>query len=367
MRIIVPFREKESVWVDRADLLTGKLPPFLFGFPVRTNLPVFRFSRVNRLILEPYLVYLMENGYSTIGTAELTAIVAGERERKAKEVVLTFDHGWSSLWTVAAPLLNRYGLKAVAYVIPGRIEEAETCRPIMGEPGHDPDIDRSNRPFISWKELEQIAHQGPIEIQSNSYSHAKIFSHDKFLKLIEPETRIPYLSWPMVSDPGDPLQFLSSTRVFHPLLPTRSRLSDGMRHDVDPSVVKRIHDDPDAAPYLFKQHFLQIETEAEREQAIRDEIELSREVLEERLKVSVNHFAFPWGISGKIAQKVLQDSAYLTAFSERRSSLQAVRKGQHPFRLGRLPHQYIRALPGRRRKRYWRITRDISRKEMEIA
>lgn len=345
--------------MDRADVLTGKLPPFLFGLPVKSTLPVFRFSRVNRVLLEPYLVYLMENGYSTVTTQELTAILSGERERKPKEVLLTFDHGWASLWTVASPLLKRYNMNAVAYVIPGRIQDASDCRPIMGEPAHDTDVDHSNRPFASWLELKQVVKQGRIEIQSNSWAHAKIFSHDKFIKLVEPETRIPYLSWPLISEPEQPLHFLSSTHVFHPLLPTRSRLSDGMRHDVDPSVVHRIHDDPDAAPYLFKQHFLQIETEEEREAAIQYEIHHSREVLEETLGIEVRHFACPWGVSGKITQRCLNESDYHTAFSERRSTLQAVRKGHDPFRLGRLPHQYIRALPGRRRKLYWRITRDI--------
>lgn len=355
MRLIVPIREKESVWIDRMDLLLGKMPRFTLGFPVGNTLPVFRFSRVTRHLLESSLVYLMENGYSTISVAEMEAIRSGERERKPKEVLLTFDHGWASLWTVTAPLLRRYGFNGVAYVIPGRTPEAVTCRPVMGEPGHDPDVDRSEHPFASWCELEELVKGNELEIQSNSYSHAKIFSHDKFLQLVLPETRIPKLSWPLLSDTGEALKFLSPTQVFHPLIPSRSRLSDGMRHDVDPSIVRRIHDDPDAAPYLFKQHFLQIETEEDREEAIRLEFTESKRVLEDRLGVSVRHFAFPWGVGGRIAQDVVEECGYTTAFMERKCHLRAVRKGQPSFRLGRLPQAYIRALPGRRRKLYWRI------------
>lgn len=312
MRLIVPIREKESVWVDRADVLAGKLPPFVFGLPVKTTLPVFRFSRVTRTVLESYLVYLMENGYTTITTPEMEAILTGERERKPKEVMLTFDHAWASLWTVAAPLLRRYGFRAVSYAIPGRVPEATECRPVMGVPGHDPDVDHSERPFASWPELRCLSDEGIIDIQSNSWSHAKIFSHDKFLRLIEPETRIPFLSWPLISEPGEPLHFLSPTHVFHPLLPTRSRLSDGMRHDVDLSMLRRIHDDPDAAPYLFRQHFLQIETEEDREEAIRDELLRSRSVLEQRLEKPVTHFAFPWGVGGKVALRCIAESGYST-------------------------------------------------------
>ena len=355
MRFIVPIRERESVWIDRMDVICGKLPLFTLGFPVGHALPVFRFSRVTRPLLESSLVYLMENGYSTIGTAEMEAILTGERERKPKEVLLTFDHGWASLWTVTAPLLRRYGFKGVAYVIPGRVPEAEECRPVMGEKGHDPDVDRSEAPFASWCELKKLVEGDELEIQSNSFSHAKIFSHEKFLRLVLPETWIPTLSWPILSDPGEPLKFLSHTQVFHPLIPTRSRLSDGMRHDIDPSMVRRIHDDPDAAPYLFKQHFLQIETEEDREAAIRSELQNSRVELENRLGISVTHFAFPWGVSGRIAQEMIGECGYRTAFAERKCQLRAVHKGHPAFRLGRLPSAYIRALPGRRRKLYWRI------------
>jgi len=358
VRLVVPIRERESQWVDRADLLRAKLPPFLFGFPVKNTLPVFRFSRVTRTLLEPYLVYLMENGYQTVTTCEMTAILQGERERKEKEVLLTFDHGWASLWTIAAPLLRRYGFQATSFVIPGRVPESDSCRPVMGEPGHDTDVDRSEHPFASWPELISLSKEGLFDLQSNSWSHARIFSHDKFLKLIEPETRLPFLSWPLISEPREPLHFLSPTHVFHPLLPSRSRLSDGMRHDVDPSVVHRIHDDPDAAPYVFKQHFLQIETEQEREEAIRFELLHSREILEQNVGHEARHFACPWGISGRIALRLLSETGYDTAFTERRSSVQAVRKGQDPFRLGRLPYPYIRALPGRTRKLYWRISRE---------
>lgn len=355
MRLIIPFREKEAANSWPVELLSGKFPRFVFGLPVGHSLPVFRFSRVNRLLLEPYLVYLMENGYRTLGAEEMQAVVLGERERAPREVVLTFDHGWASLWTVAAPLLRRYGFRAIGYVIPGRVKESMDCRPILGEPEHDPDVDRSADPFANWGELMALAEEGVLELHSNSWSHARIFSHDKFLRLIEPETRLPSLSWPVISEQGHPLHFLSPSHVFHPLLPTRSRLSDGMRHEVDPSVVRRIHDDPDAAPYLFKQHFLQIETEEEREEAIRYELAGSRKILSERLQRPVRHLAFPWGVCGRVARRLIEDCGYETAFAETRCSSYVVRRGQDPHQLGRLPFAYIRALPGRRRKLFWRI------------
>lgn len=355
MKNPIPFRERDTFWRKQADFFTGKWPGFVFGLGTKNVLPVFRFSRVTRQELEPYLIYLMENGYETLQSVEVEAVLSGERSIQGREVALCFDHAWASLWSVAAPLLERYNQKAITFAIPGRTKDHESLRPVWGEPGHDPAIDYTINPFCSWQELKTLSDSGRLDVQSNCWSHGKIFTSEQFLKLIVPESRLPSLSWPMVNDPGEPLRFLSRSNVFHPLLPTRSRLSDGKRHVVDPSVVEAIHDDPDAAPYLFKKYFLQIETDKERAEAIVFELRQSREVLEARLGKSVHQIAFPWGVCGTIAKDVLGTLGYRSAFAERMSSEFMLKPNQSPFSLGRLDYPYIRALPGRPRKRYWRI------------
>lgn len=358
MRNPVPLAERDSRLRTGLDLASGRVPGFLFGGGVGGRVPVFRFTSVTLPYLESHLVYLMENGYRTLSYAEFVDIMLERRKPSESSVLLTFDNGWGSLWTVAAPLLRRYGMRATAHIIPGRVPELPAVRPVWRQPGHDPDIDHSDNPFCSWTELKSLAEEGRIDIQSNSWSHAMVFSGDKFLKLIVPETRMPLLSWPVVSDPGEPLRRLSSSNVFHPLLPTRSRLSDAFKHDVDPSVVRRIHGDPDAAPYVFRQHLLQIETEQERDDAIRYELEQSRRDLEARLGISVRHIAFPWGIRGRVAEGMLSSAGYDTAFVSSPVTRHPFRPGKDPHRLSRLEGRYLRCLPGRRRKLYWRIRPD---------
>ncbi|MGA0332525.1 MAG: polysaccharide deacetylase family protein [Kiritimatiellia bacterium] len=355
MKNPIPFIERDSFWREKAELAAGKWPSFVFGFGKGKGLPLFRFSRVTRQELEPCLIYLMENGYRTVQAAEMEEILQGKRTPGPREVGLCFDHAWASLWTVAAPLLERYDFRAVVYAIPGRIPDLETVRPVWGQQGHDPAVDFTDTPFCSWLELKILQERGRVDVQSNSWSHGKIFSHDKFLKLVLPETNFPYLSWPLINDPGEKLRFLSRSHVFHPILPMRSRLSDGLRHVVDNLVVKAIHDDPDAAPFLFKKYFLQIETEAEREAAIRHELLRSREELEKRLGKPVQQICFPWGVCGKVAAGLLEECGYRSAVAERTAGKLYLQPGQDPFRIGRLPYPYIRALPGRPRKLYLRI------------
>jgi hypothetical protein len=353
----VPFHERENSLQRPLELLTGRYPAFLFGARVGAILPVFTFREVTLPYLETHLVYLMENGYRTLGADETAAFIRGELNLREPAVALHFDNTWASVWTVAAPLLRRYNMQATAFAIPGRVQEAETLRPVWGQPGHDPDVDHSQNPFCTWSELRALAAEGRISIQSNTWSHGKIFCSDRFERLILPETVLPLLSWPILSDPHEPLRRLSSSSVFHPLLPVRSRLSDALKHDVDPSVVQRIHDDPNAAPYLFRQYFLQIESQEDRDMAIRWEIHQARDELASRLKNPVRHLALPWGISGQSTRRLLQDSDYETVYADRVGGYRAAVPGQNPHRIMRLDHPFLRCLPGRNRKLYWRVHR----------
>ncbi len=357
MKNAIPFNERESRLRQKLDLVKGKWPGFVFGLGTGKILPVFRFSRVTRPGLETYLIYLMENGYRNLQSAEMEALLLGERELHAKDVVLCFDHAWASLWTVAVPLLERYDLRAVTYAIPGRIPDLPTLRPVWGQPAHDPDIDHTDSPFCSWAELNAMSGKGRVDVQSNSWSHGMIFSNESFLRLVQPETQLPYLSWPLLNDYGERLEFLSRKHIFHPLLPMRSRLSDGLQHVVDPLVVAAIHDDPDAAPFIFKKYFLQIETPAEQQAAIAHELHHSKEVLESRLHKPVRQICFPHGVYGKIAASLLEESGYRSAIAERLAPKFGLIPGQMPYLIGRLAYPYIRALPGRSRKLYLCINR----------
>ena len=54
---------------------------------------------------------------------EIAAYVRGDLKLPARSVGLCFDDAWRSVATVAAPLLEHYGLKAITYAIPARITE----------------------------------------------------------------------------------------------------------------------------------------------------------------------------------------------------------------------------------------------------
>ena len=65
---------------------------------------------------EQQLSYLRDHGYSVIPLQALSGFLAGDGELPPKPVVITIDDGYRSAYTVAFPLLKRFGYPATLFV-----------------------------------------------------------------------------------------------------------------------------------------------------------------------------------------------------------------------------------------------------------
>jgi len=96
------------------------------------------------------------------------------------------------------------------------------------------------------------------------------------------------------------------------------------------------------------------ETESEQQRAIEEELDRGRAILNDRLRItSVNHICLPWGVSGRRTADALRRLGYRTAFANRLRGLHAVKPGDDPHWLKRLPNRYILHLPGRGRRTWF--------------
>jgi hypothetical protein len=87
--------------------------------------------------------------------------------------------------------------------------------------------------------------------------------------------------------------------------------------------------------------------------AIERELSAARDELNARLGTrTVNHLCLPWGVSGRATAAALKRLGFATAFANRLPGVHAVRRGDDPHWLKRLPNRYIHRLPGRGR-RWW--------------
>lgn len=361
----VPFAERGGTLRGLLDLATGRYPLFLFGGPVGRLLPVFHLHEVTPAALERQLQFLADNQYHTVTSDAVTRVVRGGADPGRWGVALCFDDARASLWTVAGPLLRRYGLQAITFAIPSRIADARDCRPTIEDGDSWPEhADRSDTPFVTWPELRALHASGVIDVQSHTYSHASIFCNAEPIGFVGPEYAArDVLDRPLVSREGEPA-YLAPDALGAPLFLQRSRMSDAVRFLDAPEVRERCvelvrrHDGVRFFSRLNWRAELRelvprpcgtFESDDERRRAILEDLDRARAVLADRLRTtSIRHLCFPWGVGGELAREAARRVGYETAFSERLFGFRAVRPGDDPYRLMRLNGTHITRLPRRR-------------------
>jgi len=103
--------------------------------------------------LEEFLIYFRENNIQTLTFWDLKSIIEGEKEMPEKAVMLTFDDGHDNHYSEAFPLLEKYNMKGVFYVITDKMSN---------DPVH-----------LTWDQVREIADAGH-EIGSHTLTHREL-------------------------------------------------------------------------------------------------------------------------------------------------------------------------------------------------
>ena len=98
--------------------------------------------------------WLKTHGYNTLTQSRLYAALVNGGRLPRRPVVVTFDDGYRDVLSSAAPVLQRFGMHAISYVITGRAS------------GFDPG-------FLTWRQLERLERAG-VEIGSHTISHVPL-------------------------------------------------------------------------------------------------------------------------------------------------------------------------------------------------
>ena len=329
----IPWTEKLCPFRAPLDILTGCYPAFVFGGPLSGKiLPVFHFHEVTPQYLEPYLRYLSDNGYRGATGAELIDFVEARSPISEKTVLLTFDDAWTSLWTVAAPLLRKYGLHAMTFAIPGRVSIREGLRPNIDDDPNMVDFgDQGSEPFCRWDELIQLDREGVIEVESHTYAHEQIIVGDAEDSPVWTDITLrntPLLSRPLLWTSDDSFRPIDDRDIGKPRGVTRSRMSNG----------------------LMTENGIQESKDQQRE-AIRDDLSRCRSVFAERMKRESEILCFPWAVAGQVAREAAKGVGFRIAFSDSFPGKRYVHPKADPYRLMRLKHNWIFNLPGQGRRK----------------
>lgn len=284
---------------------------------------------------EADLQYLARNKYVTLTADELYAhLVLGE-SIPARSVVLAFDDGRASLWTVACPLLRQYGLKAVCFLVPGSVTEG-AARPVPHVAGEvdPPEVDLSATPSVTWEEVRLMHASGTIDFQSHTLDHALIHYSPQIVDFISPSYRAGFGAYgvPVVRDQGiDRVdrRLLSGTPVYQ----SKPRMEAARRFFDDEAVRSACidfaleqggdaffmregwHDELLAFACRYRrEHPLheEYETSAEQAGAIRHSLEESKRQIESHLPGHVvRHLCYPWHRYSMLAAALAQEVGYL--------------------------------------------------------
>src|SRR5262249_43112097 len=143
------------------------------------------------------LQHLAENGYVTLSSDEYFQYLMGNRPAPERAVVLTFDDGRGSLWSVGLPLMRRFGMRGIVFLVPGRMSSRPGPLPPTwddvgnGGPPADEVLARESGAgaLLSWEEVDALARTGVFEFQSHTLTHARVHASPRVIGFMSPALR----------------------------------------------------------------------------------------------------------------------------------------------------------------------------------
>jgi len=366
------------------EIFTGCHPHFVWENTqneLTRHIPVFLFHTVRPDEFEEKLKFLSDNGYTTVSADDAGRIISGEDFVRPRSVMLTFDDGRKSLWSVAFPLLQKYGFKATAFINPGQVSPEYCMSPRLGDPGLNDTLnawieqcDTSETPVISWQEARIMQETGVVDMQCHMDTHLRVpvkpvietFLNPGMIERYYFKFEIPLMPgvppgkegcWNQL---GAPVYTSSPGHMDRPMYIEDSALRRECvnyvaRHGGGEFFLNRHWKGKlrDIVKQFKKNHGStgKYESAGDMRKRIFDNAARAKEKIESQLQGKpVRHLSFPWGRGCGLAVRLLKEAGYLSAYWRIIPRKPLNRAGDNPFFLVRLKHDFIWRLPGKGRK-----------------
>jgi len=360
-----------EAWEVPRDLLLGRYPAFVTGGALAAGeVPVFVFHGVEPDAFARKLEHLARNGYRTLSIDEYVGVLRGSTPAPLRAVLLTFDDGRGSVWSVAAPLLKRHGMHAVVFLVPGRVREqapGPTWDDVSAGLADRTAVlarERGDGALMSWPEIEALARGGLFDFQSHTLLHSRIHGAPVVAGFVTPESQRGYAAFdqPLVRA-GERDLIGAEVPLGTPLLRSSPRTSDALRffeqdalRDACTAAVADAGGEaffrrPDWQPRL-RQRLRgvrvrgRLETKQEQADAIRRELVDARRAIEARVGRPAVHLCYPWHAAGAAARALAAEAGYQTAFCGKVTGVPITPPGGDLRAIARLGEDYLELLPG---------------------
>lgn len=376
------------------DLALGRYPSFVYNHELRQQEmpPVFCMHRAELSSFERILQYLSQNRYQPLNCDEYFAISRGEKPVPGRSLLLTFDDGHLSVWSIAYPLLKKYGYCAVVFLNPGRMEKdaGQKIRPTLegvwsGRCSLE-EVELANNRYdlITWSECREMYNSGSIDFQSHTHNHEAIFISEKIIGFVQPWMLSRF--WPFQDrdlerneDYNDGVNAGSKNTkktptIGMPIYASASRMSEFKAYRPAPTVAttcvnyvsenggarffsqsnweKRLRKVAAQASAVAKANgeWGVRESEEERRAAIVNDLSAARQTIMEHFPgKEVKHLAYPWGTGSTYAVFASRQVGYLSNFWGKFQRRLYNYRGGDPLNWTRIGGDFICLLQGQGR------------------
>jgi peptidoglycan/xylan/chitin deacetylase (PgdA/CDA1 family) len=366
-------------------LLLHRAPKFVYqAWPsqITDEIPVITFHLALTDWFEDQCIHLSENKYHTLSAEEFNQKIKDPNAKADNCVFITFDDGLKHVWTVAYPLLKKYGLRATCYLIPGCISESDNrVRPTLEDVWNGDATEAEvmgifkNEPALAtWEEIKIMHDSGVIDFQSHTMNHALVPVSDEITGFVHPGYDSYYygnIHTPLYTQGGQDVisrKPLLGMPIYSakPRMQAEARYFDdeGLRthcvNEVDKRGGRDFFQQGDWEDIMRnivleykKSHRLndRYENPNERDQALLDELSLSKKIIEKRLPGKrVTQLCYPWYDANDHAVNASRRAGYeVNLFGQRPGHYTNV-PGQDPFDVVRVEELFLQRLPGKGRK-----------------
>jgi len=366
-------------------LVLRNAPRFIYASdpgPIRSEIPVFTFHGVSPDSFEEQCRYLVENDYRTLSAAGFVDCMKNGSGVVENAVLLTFDDGLKSIWTVAYPLLKKYQLRATCFLLPGCIsEETHHLRPTLedswnGKAALDDVIRPAKGPLAlaNWAELRKMHQSGHVDFQSHSMYHSLVATSAEIFDFIHPGYDPYYfgnIHVPLYTENGADV-YSREPVLGMPVYCAKPRMQ-ALRRFYDDETVRRrcaefVRDEGQSSFFakkawrrILKNKFLDLrktiavqeryEKEDERNAAVFQELCASKEIIEHRLPGNtVDQLCFPWYQAEQFAIDASKKAGFRVNYFGQIKNRPVNRPGDDLFGVARVENIFLKRLPGKGRE-----------------
>lgn len=139
-------------------ILTNKRPPIIVYHSVDESGSCISIRPQD---FEEQMRFIKEKGYKTLTASEFVNMLKRDIPMPDRSVILTFDDGFENNYSVAFPILKKFGLKATIFLTTDYISRKCTW---------DKKSDIPDLPLLTWEMIKEMSESG-IDFQSHTATH----------------------------------------------------------------------------------------------------------------------------------------------------------------------------------------------------